>query len=89
MLKFNNFVTFKELCEKSAFLKRATQAFEAEDFLNIFLRFSGFEAYLLIQFLLTKIKKGASFLLILYVSELWTKKCAFSVRHDLNSSVPF
>ena len=28
--------------EKSAFKKIATQAFEAGDFLNIFLRFSGF-----------------------------------------------
>ena len=62
MLKFNNFVTFKELYEKSAFLKRGAQAFEAEDFLNIFLRFSGFEAHLLIQFLLTKIKKRCKLL---------------------------
>ena len=37
-----NFVTFKELQEKSAFLKIAAQAFEAGDFLNIFFRFFGF-----------------------------------------------
>ena len=37
-----NFVTYKGLLEKSAFKKIATQAFEAGDFLNIFLRFSGF-----------------------------------------------
>ena len=39
MLKFTQFVTFKELWEKSAFLKIAAEAFEAEDFLNIFLSF--------------------------------------------------
>ena len=38
----NNFVTFKGLSEKSAFLKTAAQAFEAGDFLNIFIRFWGF-----------------------------------------------
>ena len=32
----------KSLQEKSAFLKISAQAFEAGDFLNIFLRFSGF-----------------------------------------------
>ena len=32
-------VAFKELHEKSAFLKIAAQAFEAGDFLNIFLKF--------------------------------------------------
>ena len=37
-----NFVIFKELQEKSAFLKIAAQAFEAGDFLNIFFRFLGF-----------------------------------------------
>ena len=37
-----NFVIFKELKEKSAFLKIAGQASEAGDFLNIFLRFLGF-----------------------------------------------
>ena len=31
-----NFVTFKELKEKSAFLKTAAQASEAGDFLNVF-----------------------------------------------------
>ena len=35
-------VTFKELYEKSVFLKIAAQAFEAGDFLNISLRFLGF-----------------------------------------------
>ena len=35
-----NFVTFKELLEKSAFLKITAQAFEAGDF-NILLRFWG------------------------------------------------
>ena len=42
MLKLLNFVTFKELQEKSAFLKIPAQAYEAGDFLNIFLRFWGF-----------------------------------------------
>ena len=37
----NLLVTFKELLEKSAFLKIAAQASEAGDFLNIFLRFWG------------------------------------------------
>ena len=37
-----NFVTFKEVSEKSLLLKIAAQAFEAGDFLNIFLRFLGF-----------------------------------------------
>ena len=37
-----NFVTFKELWEKSVFLKIAAQTFDAGDFLNIFLRFLGF-----------------------------------------------
>ena len=36
-----NFVTFKELLEKSAFLKITAQAFVAGDFLNILLRFWG------------------------------------------------
>ena len=36
------FVTFKELQQKSAFLKIKAQAFEAGDFLSIFLRFWGF-----------------------------------------------
>ena len=39
MLKFTQ---FKKLEEKSAFSKIAGQLFEAEDFLNIFLRFWGF-----------------------------------------------
>ena len=39
MLKKNINVAFKELHEKSAFLKIAAQAFEAGDFLNIFLKF--------------------------------------------------
>ena len=38
-LKFTQFFIFKELYEKSALLKIAAQAFEAEDSLNIFLRF--------------------------------------------------
>ena len=43
MLKFTpNSVTFKKLKQKSAFLKISAQVFEAGDFLNIFLRFSGF-----------------------------------------------
>ena len=37
-----NFVTFKELKNQSAFLKIVDQAFEAGDFLNIFLKFRGF-----------------------------------------------
>ena len=37
-----NFVTFKEVQEKSAFLKIAAPAFEAGDFADIFLRFLGF-----------------------------------------------
>ena len=35
-LNLLNFVTFKELLEKSTFLNLAAQAFEAGDFLNIF-----------------------------------------------------
>ena len=42
MLKCFNFVTFKELKEVLMFLKIADQAFEAGDFLNIFLRFWAF-----------------------------------------------
>ena len=41
-LNLLNFVTFKGLKEKSAFLKIAAQASEAGDFLDIFLRFLGF-----------------------------------------------
>ena len=37
-----NFVTFKEVLEKSAFLRVKAQTFEAGVFLNIFLRFWGF-----------------------------------------------
>ena len=37
-----NFVTFKELKKQWAFLKILDQAFEAADFLNIFLKFRGF-----------------------------------------------
>ena len=37
-----NCVTFKELKNQSAFLKIVDQAFEAGDFLNIFLKFRGF-----------------------------------------------
>ena len=36
-----NFITFKELLEKSAFLKITAQAFDAGDFVNILLRFWG------------------------------------------------
>ena len=40
MLKSTQFVTFKELSEKSEFLKIAAQTFQAENyFLNIFLMF--------------------------------------------------
>ena len=39
MLKFTKFCTFKELQQKSTFLKIAAQAFETGDFLNILLRF--------------------------------------------------
>ena len=39
MLKFTQFVTFRELWGKSTFLKIAAEAFGAEDFLNIFLSF--------------------------------------------------
>ena len=42
MLKLNQFVTFKEHWEKSAFLKIVAQVFDAEDFLHIFLRFWSF-----------------------------------------------
>ena len=38
---FLSLVTFKELQEKSTFLKIVTQAFEFGDFLNIFLMFLG------------------------------------------------
>ena len=37
-----NFVTFKKLYEKPVFLKNTAQAFEAGDFLDIFLRFCYF-----------------------------------------------
>ena len=40
--KLLNFVTLKQLDEKSAFLKTAAQQFDAGDFLNIFLRIWGF-----------------------------------------------
>ena len=36
MVKFTQFVTLKELKEKSTFLKIPAQTFEAGDFLNIF-----------------------------------------------------
>ena len=43
LLKFTrNFVTFIEIWEKSTFQKIAAQAFETEDFLNVFLKFWGF-----------------------------------------------
>ena len=46
MLKFSQFCkfysTFKDLLEKSTFLKIAAEAFEAGDFLNIFWGFLGF-----------------------------------------------
>ena len=43
MLKFTHICNFKELWEKLAFLKiAALQAFEAGDFLHIFLRFWDF-----------------------------------------------
>ena len=41
-LNSQDFVTFKEILEKSAFLKIAALAIQAEDFRNIFLRFLGF-----------------------------------------------
>ena len=50
-----NFVTFKELQEKSAFLKIAAHAFEARNFLNIYLKFCCFfEADFLIKTFLIK-----------------------------------
>ena len=42
MLNLLNFVPFKQLWEKSAFLKIAAEAFKARDFLNILLRFWSF-----------------------------------------------
>ena len=39
MLKFTQFVTFKDLQLKSAFLKITAKEFEAGDFPNIFLTF--------------------------------------------------
>ena len=39
MIRFTKFSAFKEPKEKSTFLKIAAQAFEAGNFLNIFLRF--------------------------------------------------
>ena len=42
MLCLLNFVTFKQLWEKSAFLKIAAEAYKARDFLNIFLRLWSF-----------------------------------------------
>ena len=41
MVKFTQFVTLKELKEKSTFLKIPAQTFEAGDFLNIFGSFGG------------------------------------------------
>ena len=40
ILNLVNFVTFKELWQKSAFVKIAAQLLEAGDFLSIFVRFS-------------------------------------------------
>ena len=42
MLKFTPFSNFEELYEKSVLLKIAGQAFEAGDFINIFLSVWGF-----------------------------------------------
>ena len=42
MVKFTQFRDFEELQEKSAFFKISAQTFQAEDFVNIFLRFWGF-----------------------------------------------
>ena len=42
MLEFTQFVTFKELSEKPKFLKILAEAYEAGDFLKIFLKFWGF-----------------------------------------------
>ena len=44
--------------EKSALLKIATQAFEAGDFLNIFINFGVFEAHFLIKIFLIKKTKS-------------------------------
>ena len=53
MVKFTEFCPFKELQQKSALLKIEGQAFEAGDFLNIFLGFYWFfEACLLIKIFL-------------------------------------
>ena len=50
-----NFITFKELLEKSALLKIGAQAFEAGDFLNICLRV--FEARFRVKVLITCIQQ--------------------------------
>ena len=42
MLKFTELYQFKGLYKKSVLLKIAAQAFEAGNFLSIFLRFWGF-----------------------------------------------
>ena len=42
MLKFTQFYYFKELQEKPRFSKIPAESYEAEDFLNIFLRVWGF-----------------------------------------------
>ena len=49
-----NFVTFKELYEKSVFLKIVAQASESGNFLNIFLIFGIFDARFLIKIFLIK-----------------------------------
>ena len=49
-----NFVTFKELQEKSTSLKTTAQVFEAGDFLNTLLRFWRFEAHFLVKFFIYK-----------------------------------
>ena len=42
MLKFAQFCYFYRAITKTSILRIAAKAFEAGDFLNIFLRFSGF-----------------------------------------------
>ena len=72
-----NFVTFKELQQKSALLKIAAQTFEAGHFLNNFLRFWVFEAHFLIKIFI--IKKTNVYLIHPDKFEMWQALCKFPI----------
>ena len=54
MIKLSQSCNFQRALRKSAFLKITAQAFEAGDFLNIFLRFLGFSGSFFLYFLYKK-----------------------------------